>query len=290
MTVTAPPRPPPRRRGPVPRDLFGRTDPEALIEEARQRARRRRRAYAAAAAAVALIGVSLAMVFGRPESSQSAASDPYALPVAPDDETAATIVARWGRIHEGWVLVYGDGRVIVYPEQYAYALPSGGLSTYAYDGEPWEPLLERRLTTDGLDLVRSGAVRATALFKFTATEFDNRPPASWGALPSLPAGVWADRDFKPYVPSRFAICDLGTGASADAALHRFPASARALLRGKEKTYTNPGLFLKPQNRGIFPVECFEVSAKDARALETLGLEGARAWPVLPHGDYVGWGG
>jgi Tol biopolymer transport system component len=83
VTVTAPPRPP-KRRDPVaarPRDPVERSDPEALIEEARQRARRRRLTYAAGAV-LALIGVSLVTILGRGEPSESAAAEPAARPAA----------------------------------------------------------------------------------------------------------------------------------------------------------------------------------------------------------------
>ena len=104
MTLTAPPRPP----------LPPRADPEALIAEARQRARRRRRIYAIVAAAVlALLVTSLIVVFGRPEPPQSLSPEPpRTLPIPPDHDDAATIVAKYGKFHVGWVVVYGDGRVI----------------------------------------------------------------------------------------------------------------------------------------------------------------------------------
>jgi hypothetical protein len=269
--VTASPRPP------LPRDPVERDDPEALIEEARQRARRRRRLYGAAAALLALLGIVLFASLGRPEPSQSAAADPAALPVATDDE-AATLVAHWGEIHVGYVLVYGDGRVIVYPD--LHAVIPGPFDWSAEWNPGFEGLLERRLTADGLDLVRSGAVQPSAFLP------DERVVGAAGteSKTSLPAGTWADPGFTPYVASRYAICDWERGASAEAALGRFPASVRPLLRGKEQTYTNPGLFMAPE---LAPRECFEVSAEESRFLEALDLV---VVPVLPHGDYVAWGG
>ena len=49
-------------------------------------------------------------------------------------------------------------------------------------------MTERRLTANGLDLVRSGAIEPAALI--------------YGPLAAqkLPADTWADPEFKPYVP------------------------------------------------------------------------------------------
>jgi hypothetical protein len=96
VTVIAPPRPP------RPRDWL-----QALIEEAWQRARRRRRMHAAAAALLALIGVSLITFLGRAGPSQSAAPELPALPA--DSRDGATLVGSYGKIHEGYALIYGDG-------------------------------------------------------------------------------------------------------------------------------------------------------------------------------------
>jgi hypothetical protein len=68
-------------------------DPEALIEEARQRARRRRLRYAAATAVLALIAVSLIIVLGRSGPSLSASPASPVPAGAPDPGEAASIVA-----------------------------------------------------------------------------------------------------------------------------------------------------------------------------------------------------
>jgi hypothetical protein len=53
------------------------------------------------------------VVFGRPEPPQSLSpGPPPTLPVPPGQDDAATIVAKYGKFHVGWVVVYGDGRVI----------------------------------------------------------------------------------------------------------------------------------------------------------------------------------
>src|SRR5262245_52184089 len=83
MTVTAPPRPP-QPSDPLEREEI--EDPEALIEEARQRTRTRRRRYAAVAlGAGAAAGLSLYFFVGGGTSAQptdALASSPAAAPVA----------------------------------------------------------------------------------------------------------------------------------------------------------------------------------------------------------------
>ena len=264
MTVTTPSRPP-RPRRPVSPDPVERTDPEALIEEARQRARRRRRMYAAVAAALALLGVSLAVVFGRPEASQSALPEPDALPVTSDDEPA-TIVAQYARFHEGWVVVYADGRVIRHSD-----LGAVGSS---------DSMFEARLTADGLDRVRSGAIQPKD-FLYTNV---------W-----LSSDAWADTHFEPYepAPTKYAICYWRGNGFDDATdgMGRLPAAAQAVLRGRQRTYNNPILPVLPQDPPVAPVECFEVSAGEATALEgTLSGTNFSALPILPHGEWVFWAG
>jgi hypothetical protein len=296
VTVTAPPRPP------ATGDLVDWGDPEALIAEARQRARRRRRRYAAIVAVLALLVSSVLVVFGRPEPPQSLSPEPpRTLPIPPDPGDAATIVALFAKFQAGWVLVYGDGRVIRHSD-----LVSGG------SGD----MFERRLTATGLDLVRSGAIGLGAILR-TAP---------------LPADTWADPEFKPYVPSRYAAClDPGNPdgflgirpGHATAILGRLPAAAQPLLRGKEHTYSS--VLFSPSGP---PVECFEVSTAEALvffktllragfafkawvdgdgeshswngwsgvtpgpcgALEQPAAIGVCLMPILPHGEWVAWGG
>jgi TolB protein len=92
--ITAPPLPPAREH-----------DPEALIEEARQRARRRRLLYLAGAL-LALVGISLITILGRGEPSQGAAAEPAA---PPDAATAAS-----GQLAVGIYTGVPDGRNELY--------------------------------------------------------------------------------------------------------------------------------------------------------------------------------
>jgi hypothetical protein len=181
-------------------------------------------------------------------------------------------------MHTGWVIVYADGRVIQEREV-------GGLHMWFFPPK----LFERRLTAAGLEGVRSGAVDPKALL--TETGLPSEP------LPSPPADTWADAEFKPYEATRYAVCPW---ANPTRALNRLPAPARALLRGKERTYANIDLIVR-QDYGPHPqspAQCFEVSADDARALPGIlidaettstqpgGVPGAIHLPVNEVGDQV----
>jgi hypothetical protein len=221
VTVTAPPRPP------APGDPVAWGDPEALIAEAKQRARRRRRRYAAIVAVLALLATSVIVVFGRPDPLQSLSPEPPpTLPVPPDPDDPATIVAKFGEVHVGWVVVYGDGRVI---------------KMFDDTGE----LFEQRLTAKGLDLVRSGAIQPMALLPagdqwWQCVRLHRIPGGTSNCveITRAPAEVWADAEAKPYVPSRYAAC-LRTDPPATEMVGRLPAAARPLLRDKElRAYHN----------------------------------------------------
>jgi hypothetical protein len=156
-------------------------------------------------------------------------------------------------------------------------------------------MTERRLTANGLDLVRSGAIEPAALIYVARS------------LPqTLPADTWADPELKPYLASRYAAC-LGIPGHADPPGHatemvgRLPAAARPLLRDTElRAYRNdlfsdselrpPDLFwphpvpLPPDP----PVECFEVSTQEAIVLfKTLRQAGfAFGWVIGDHDEGI----
>jgi hypothetical protein len=273
VTVTAPPRL---------RETVEWAEPEALIAEAKQRARRRRRRYAAAAAVLALVATSVIVVFGRPEPPQSLSPEPpRTLPIAPDPDDAASIVAKYGggvrgswARPRGWVVVYGDGRVIT------------------------SEMAERRLTAKGLDLVRSGAIQPRALLSLQ--------DRMWHCTPNCveitrdPAEVWADAELKPYVASRYAAClgnpdgFLGSRPGhATEMVGRLPAAARPLLRGEElRAYSND--LFSPSDLGLDPWppdppdECFEVSTEKAIVLfKTLRRAGfAFGWVIGDHDEGI----
>jgi hypothetical protein len=286
VTVTAPPRPP------ATGDPVDWGEPEALIAEARQRMRRRRRRYAAAATVLTLVAASVIVVFGRPEPSQSLSPEPpptLAVPTDPDD--AATIVAKSAKVHRGWVVVYGDGRVIKNEDRLVIRSDDG------------PDLFERRLTAKGLDLVRSGAIQPRVLLPYVWRLDRNFPRKLWDN--PLPADTWADAEFKPYVPSRYAAC-LGTPGHADPPgnatemVGRLPDGARALLRGKELRKYSEDLFsqsdLFPPDvfpdevpwPPVSPDECFEVSTEEAIVLfKTLRQAGfAFGWVIGDHDEAI----
>jgi hypothetical protein len=250
---------------PRPQDPVERDDPEALIEEARQRARRRRRLYGAAAAGLALLGVSLFVIFGRPDPSQSASPEPPAQPIVADSEDAATLVAHFGEFHVGWVAVYADGRVII------------GERTTELRAVNSLDSVERRLTADGLERVRSGEIEPRAFLEESVIK---------GSISNLPAGTWADPEFKDYEPTRYGMFWFGEKGpgngpfDATKALSRLPAPVQALLRGKERTYKRVVFPLGPSG-----VEYFEVSAGRAKLVWRSG-DFFQPSPVLPHGEPI----
>ncbi|WP_162943720.1 hypothetical protein [Arthrobacter celericrescens] len=223
--------------------------PEALTPEARERSRRRRRVHAIIALLV-LVGSSLIVFFGPlGPPLQNPTDEPPALsapgPLATQDP-AESIVAHHVVLRLGWVVVYGDGTVIEY-------LNSGLMN-------------DRRLTAEGVELIRSGAIHPGALLM--------QPPA-W-----QPAGTWAVPELTPYVPSRYAACyEWGLSRRSDASevMGLLPASVQSLLRGRVRTY-GEGDIVVPRNVGpAAPVLCSEVGAQEVpvviAALKDAGFTG-----------------
>lgn len=255
---------------------------EVLIAEARARARRRRRWYTLAILA-ALIGAMVVVSSGRADAPADRlpmdAPAPSSPAVPAGQHDLARVVASDGVYHLGWVIVYGDGRVIV--------------------GHETEPL-ERRLTAAGLDLVRSGAIAPMDLLF----------PSS-----SLPEDIWADSTIRSYQPTRYAACPEGPGTAPAPARAPLPAAAQALLRGREHTYTNVDVVSRPDSGPFAVAECSELSADEAALLVGIlhdagfsdfdqlrttimtcgGLGPSKdvsicVNAVLPHGSWVLWGG
>lgn len=191
---------------------------------------------------------------------------------APSTPVEGELIADYAELHVGFVFVYADGRVI------SDRFGSGVVN-------------EQRLTPEGVDLVRSGAV----------------PPRMF--LPpylraDLPAGAYADDVIKVFVPSRYAVCFYKESGAANpgtvnggyeypsTVLRFFPAQARTILIGKDHSYERSGDFLGPG-----PIDCSEVTSDEARALDLI-LSGLRVedsdgdeifWEmheVLPHGEWI----
>jgi hypothetical protein len=186
-----------------------------------------------------------------------------AIPSTP--ETGELIAERITPLGSGDVFVYADGRVI--------------WNSYR--------LNERRLTPEGLDLVRSGAIQPEDL---------NPGP------PSVPADAWADAEARPYVPPRYAVCYFmvsGPGFVYEypyTVLPFFPAPARAILRGELSHGIVGGAAGDPDSP-----ECSAVTAEEARALDEMlsgvrvedsegGEIGTELLPILPHGPGFSSGG
>jgi hypothetical protein len=139
-------------------------------------------------------------------------------------------------------IVYADGRVLWWN-----SLRSSGGGDY---------VKERRLTPEGVDLVRSGV------------EPDD-----------LPDHAWADATASPYAPPRYSICFWANGlrdqsaAPLIPAVDLLPAAAKALLSGNDGDPLHPG--------------CLVVGTSEARAFDDiLSEEGLEAPPAPVAGGGV----
>ena len=136
----------------------------------------------------------------------------------------------------------------------------------------------------------------------------------------VPADVWAEAEWRPYVPAEYAVCHweqaLPNDRLADASdiLAELPPEARTLLRDRQRTFTgfsfNPAFELPGL---LAPVECFALTTDEADRLvevsyrpdvqryrdegahltfvgERRVIENVMIQPVMPHGEFVLWGG
>jgi hypothetical protein len=216
---------------------------------------------------------------GTPTVAPDAGWDGVGFPpegTAPSTPKEGKLVAHALIYGPSYVFVYADGRVI-----------SGGGFREDFDGTA----REQRLTPEGVELVRSGAVEPERFL------LSSNP---------VPAGAWEVAKIKPYVPSRYAVCYWkerggdyvspstlpttspiigGDYVSPSTVLRFFPAQAREILAGKAHTYPTPSL------------ECSEVTTDEARVLDNI-LRDVRvvdakgdqiAWQIntlLPHGEWA----
>jgi hypothetical protein len=193
---------------------------------------------------------------GTPTVGPDAGWDGVGFPpegTAPSTPKKGKLVAYYDVIQgAGYVYVYADGRVISY----------GGVGNSGREG-----IYERRLTPEGVELVRSGAVKAERF------QLSSNP---------VPADAWEDPEARPYVPARYAICYWmqrgGDFVSPSTVLRFFPAQAREILAGKDHTY-------QPSPADQDPLECSEVTTDAARALDNI-LRDARV--VDAKGDQIDW--
>jgi hypothetical protein len=137
------------------------------------------------------------------------------------------------------VTVYADGRMIWFRES------AGDRGTW------YSPWIEQRLTPEGVELLRSGAVPLGGQYVNPGER--------------LPASAWEDATLRPYVPSTYAVCWQPAEASPSGVLRNLPSRAASRLQGTQRVFHEVG-------RG--ELLCFEVSIESARMLaQTLIDEG-----------------
>lgn len=207
---------------------------------------------------------------------------PGATPSSP--ESGELVASMWehigapGSFGNGWIYLYADGRLIW---ERLDPAPTGG----------W---LERRLTTEGVELIRSEIID-TELF-----DPDQPPPAPNGGVPReinggtiqvrngdrlvyvnrvvpelfarmsepwswLPEDAWADTEESAYVPSRYAAC---LNSQYLAAL---PTAARSLLAGAGEFRIDEMADLDPAGFtlvGPWTHQCYIFTVEGARTLLT----------------------
>jgi hypothetical protein len=160
----------------------------------------------------------------------------------PSTPTEGKVVLKTVGTHP-WhsIQVYEDGRVI-WSQQIGF---TGNFRTASTTG--W---LERRLTPEGVDLVRSGAIRLE----------DLDPPSH------VPASVW-EGEAQPYVPSRYVVC----AAWSQETMRLLPQRTQDLLRGHmdKMAIYNGGAIFSRLGRGV---ACPEMTIEEARALDKIFLE------------------
>ena len=303
--VTPPPRPQPHPAGhPMPSSPVEAARDDESVPPAVPVAASRRWAVIVGALTVATVWiVATGGPFGRtqtPADSGAATgptvtetrfpADPFVgLPpegAGPSTPKTGQLIADYQHVGIGWVYVYADGRVL-----------------WSFLG----PTYERRLSPAGVDLVRSGAIEPSVFLRqcLACTK------------PLLPAGSWADTEFRHYVPSRYAMCHFELSRfRLSRFLDRLPSFAQELLRGTQQplgitdTIVDAGGPAQPELQPR--IDCWEVTTGEARALdEVLSDVGFEAWrstqdgvvafqppadlghgtdlwftPVLPHGEFA----
>jgi hypothetical protein len=186
------------------------------------------------------------------------------------------LLAKYGVVHVGWVLVYADGRVLSYPDHY--------------------PILERRLTPSGVAAVRAGSLELhDLLYTFRA-----------------PAGIWVDHESQEYRPTAYAVC-LWAGSNQPAEVRALPAAARDVLRGAPPARAgHAGTHSRVAASDVASDwHCLRVDRAGLAALERTAtgvdrwasgdeivfrgdVDGSRValsvWPIMPHGRWIVWGG
>jgi hypothetical protein len=190
-------------------------------------------------------------------------------PLVQGPDPASTILTSWRQFHVGFVLIYGDGRVI------SHADDPGGI-------------IERRLSRRGLALVRAGKLDAGYFLGHSIL----RPPFPRKKL-------WAERTPRIWEPSKYALCPYqpmgggGVALNATDVVDELPAPVQAALDGKQHIY-DPSIGTAhwefPKTKGM--MDCWELTAAELQ-----GWDGSFAYgrvtlnpaEIYPHGQPVLWG-
>jgi hypothetical protein len=159
----------------------------------------------------------------------------------PSGPESSELVAGDVVFHAGWVYVFEDGRVI---SNSGPPMPTG--------------TVEQRLTPEGVELVRSGAIRASDFICL-----DEGHGALWRRFSGcsqvprheIPPSAWEDSTLRPYVPYRYAI------GLSDEPLGWYPMEVQDLLRGKETMFDVAWMGKK--------VEGFVVTTEEARTVDEI---------------------
>jgi hypothetical protein len=159
--------------------------------------------------------------------------------VAPSEPLRGELVMSKMGIHPWWhIYMYADGRV-VWLEENGFQDPGLAVASGTPPTTGW---LERRLTPEGIELLRS------------------RPDllSRWWVV--LPASAWEDPEAKPYVPARYLVC------TSQETIPLLPQRAQDLLRG----YTDERAVVTGEDHysaGGQGFTCPTVTIEEARTLD-----------------------
>jgi hypothetical protein len=216
-------------------------------------------------------------------------------------ENGELVVSMWEHISQrtslgnGWLYLYADGRLI----------------WLWWDPHPISGWLERRLTPEGVELIRS-EMTTTGLFDPDQASQD--PPGlayvqvrdgdqliavnglelrrrlgevwSW-----LPASAWDDTQAKAFVPSHYAACmqsDFVDAIDPTEHVSQLPAAARDMLAGLPKLHRNELVKLDPAGMGFLNPAgyCYDLTTDEARELATALTEGGVEMPSGREADLI----
>lgn len=250
---------------------------DGVIKEARRRARRRRIRQAAVILAIVAAG---AAALGSRDAHPPQGTDPSAAAPAngsglgvADVSDPAQLLATFGKVHVGWALVYVDGRVLWLPDH--------------------DPVFERRLTPAGVALVRAGSLGLYDLLVAQSA--------------TSPAGIWAEPEAREYHPTAYAVC-LWTGPNQPGGLRALPTAALDVLSDAPRARAG---HVVAESREASTWHCLPVGGADLVALERLAVRvdhwesgdeivfarsadgstvTASVSPMMPHGEWIAWGG